>query len=67
MQIPRRNSDANDARIRNDDTDPLELEFPYPAAVFVPEPVARTRDRLGARQPARDIYRGRLHCEREAA
>ncbi|MEV0245656.1 hypothetical protein AB0H76_03595 [Nocardia sp. NPDC050712] len=65
MQIPHRNSAANDARIRNADADPIDLEFPHPPAVFVPEPPARERDRLGARQPVRDIYRGRFHCERD--
>ncbi|GAB2639604.1 hypothetical protein ACWDYH_09150 [Nocardia goodfellowii] len=64
MQIPRRNSDANDARIRNSDTDPIDFDFSYPPAVFVPEQPARAHDRLGARQRARDIYRGRFQCER---
>ncbi|MEV6275517.1 hypothetical protein [Nocardia sp. NPDC051832] len=67
MQIPRRNSAANDARIRNTDADPLDFEFRYPPAIFVPEPTARPHDRLGARQRARDIYRGRFQCEREAS
>ncbi|WP_194814913.1 hypothetical protein [Nocardia sp. XZ_19_385] len=67
MQIPRRNSDANDARIRNTDTDLSDFEFRYPPAVFTPEPTPRAHDRFGARPRGRDIYRGRFQCEREAS